>query len=96
MPLPEDLHAVRQRIADHPETFLKVIQDAALRSFGPITGDKLARVPRGFSADHPAADYLKHKNYLAARSFPPDVATSPVLCNCAWKRSKVMLPFVRF
>ena len=97
MPLPEDLHAVRQRIADHPETFLKVIQDARFKKlFGPITGDKLARVPRGFSADHPAADYLKHKNYLASRSFPPDVATSPGFYAIVVETFKGMLPFVRF
>jgi len=35
------------------------------------------RVPRGFPRDHPAAEYLKFRQYLAGAEFPGTFATSP-------------------
>jgi uncharacterized protein (TIGR02453 family) len=97
MPLPDDLNAVRQRIAEDPKSFLRLINNARFKKlFGAITGDKLTRVPRGFAADHPAAEYLKHKNFLASRSFPPQIATSSGFYGIVLETFKGMLPFVRF
>lgn len=36
----------------------------------PMTGERLKNVPRGFAPEDPAAEYLKFKDWLAARSFP--------------------------
>ena len=97
MPEPEDLSKVRQRIADAPEAFLKVIGGRTFKKlFGGITGDQLSRVPRGFSADHPAAEYLRYKNFLASRTFPAEVAVSPGFYKLVVETFKGMVPFVRF
>jgi uncharacterized protein (TIGR02453 family) len=97
MPIPEDLNAVRQTIAGNPAKFLKVIQDARFKKlFGEVTGDQLSRVPRGFSSDHPAADFLRHKNFLAARTFPAEVATKAQFYRTVVETFKAMAPFVRF
>ncbi|HEY2382952.1 MAG TPA: DUF2461 domain-containing protein [Terriglobia bacterium] len=97
MPEPEDLARVRQRIADDPEAFFKVIRSKRFKNlFGEVTGDQLARIPRGFRADHPAADYLRHKNFLAARSFPAETAVSPQFFKLIVETFKGMAPFVRF
>jgi uncharacterized protein (TIGR02453 family) len=97
MPLPEDLNAVRQTIAGCPAKFLKVIRDPRFKKlFGGVTGDQLSRVPRGFPPDHPAADFLRHKNFLAARTFPPEVATSAQFYRTVVETFKGMVPFVRF
>jgi uncharacterized protein (TIGR02453 family) len=97
MPIPEDLNAVRRTIADNTAKFLKVIQDKRFKKlFGEVTGDQLSRVPRGFSSDHPAADFLRHKNFLAARTFPPEAATNAQFYRTVVETFKGMVPFVRF
>ena len=39
-------------------------------------GETLTRVPRGFPADHPAADWLRHRQFLAGVERPAEFATS--------------------
>jgi uncharacterized protein (TIGR02453 family) len=97
MPIPEDLSGVRQKIAEDPAGFMKVIRAARFKKlFGEVRGDQLSRVPRGFSPDHPAAGFLKYKNFLASRTFPPEVATSSRFYRTVVETFKAMLPFVRF
>ena len=97
MPEAEDLARVRQRIADDPAAFFRVIRGKQFKKlFGDVTGDQLARVPRGFPADHPAANYLRNKNFLAARSFPAETAVSPQFFRLIVETFKGMVPFVRF
>jgi len=97
MPIPEDLSGVRQKIAEDPAGFMKVILAARFKKlFGEVRGDQLSRVPRGFSPDHPAAGFLKYKNFLASRTFPPEVATSSRFYRTVVETFKAMLPFVRF
>src|SRR5215813_6975988 len=58
MPFPADLNVVRQHIADNTQAFLKVIGNRKFRTlFGTVGGERLSRVPRGFPAEHPAAEY---------------------------------------
>ena len=97
MPLPEDLNAVRRRIADDPESFLKIVHNRQFQKlFGKVDGEKLIRVPRGFPAEHPAADYLKYKQFLAGRTFPPAVSTTPAFYKVVVETFRRMLPFIRF
>jgi len=78
MPSTEDLNAVRSRIAADAASFLKIIRAARFqRLFGNISGEQLSRVPRGFPPNHPAAEYLKYKQFLASRTLPPTAATAP-------------------
>ena len=68
---------IREHIAD---TFPEIQQISRARTFksvfGTLDGEKLTRVPRGYPKDHPAAEYLKFKQFLAGREFPPEFATS--------------------
>ena len=62
-----------------PEMFLRVrtaistqflrFSDALALSGCPLWGERLKRVPRGFSEDDPAAEYLKYKSWLVSREF---------------------------
>lgn len=49
-----------------------------------ILGDVMKRVPRGFLADHPRADLLKHRSLAAARELDPAVVrdVDPVYRVC--------------
>jgi uncharacterized protein (TIGR02453 family) len=97
MPLPEDLSAVREAIAAHPKSFLKVIDSAQFRRFfGSMAGERLSRVPRGFPADHPAADFLRYKQFLASRTLTAEAATTASFYRLVVDTFRAMVPFVRF
>ena len=97
MPLPEDLNSVRRYIAENPDTFLGIVEGRKFRrTFGKLGGEQLSRVPRGFSADHLAVDYLKYKQFLGGRNFPAEVATTPRFYKLILETFRALLPLVRF
>jgi uncharacterized protein (TIGR02453 family) len=97
MPQPEDLNVVRQRILEDDKAFRKIVQAGSFkRLFGELHGEQLSRVPRGFPPDHPAAEYLRYKQFLAARTFPPTLATSRSFYSDVVKTFRAMMPFIRF
>lgn len=61
------LHAIREHIAANQPRFERIITAPAFRKLGGLRGDRLTRVPRGWAKDHPAAEYLMHKQYLGFR-----------------------------
>jgi uncharacterized protein (TIGR02453 family) len=78
MPQPPELHALRNHLAAHTARFRSLVESPGFRrSVGAVTGSSLRRVPRGFSPDHPAAEYLKLKQFLFGRDYPAAFATSP-------------------
>ena len=66
------------------------------RVLGPLSGEMLTRVPRGYSSDHPAADYLKFKQFLGGREFPPEFATSKAFYPALLETYKAIMPLIRF
>ncbi len=68
-PPPERLRAVRTHVATDPAGLRKVLKDKRLLdTFGGLQmEDSLVRVPKGFAADSPMADYLKLKSFVAWR-----------------------------
>jgi uncharacterized protein (TIGR02453 family) len=97
MPLPEDLNAIRRHIAENFEDFQAIVEGKAFRrQFGQLWGDELRRVPRGFPADHPAAAYLKFRQYLASRTLEPVAATSPGFYKTVVESFRGLMPLIRF
>jgi uncharacterized protein (TIGR02453 family) len=96
-PEPPHLVRIRQHIADtHPELH-RIASAAAFRNaVGTLEGDRLTRVPRGFATNDPAAEYLKHRNFLAGREFPPEFATSAEFYPTLVATFKAIMPLVRF
>ena len=65
-PEPEMLLNVRTYISENFDRFSDVLETCGY----PMSGDRLKNVPRGFDPEDPAAEYLKFKDWLIARSFP--------------------------
>ena len=89
------------RIREHiSTTYPEVDRIARARKFtrvlGPLTGDKLSRLPRGFAKDDPAAEYLKFKQFLGGREFPPEFATTAAFYPALIETYKAILPLIRF
>jgi uncharacterized protein (TIGR02453 family) len=97
MPSPESLLAIRNHIAMAHEEFRRILRPSTLRKLlGELQGEQLARVPKGFAADHPAADLLRFKQFLLYVELPPDLATTPALYGEIVKRFRAMTPFLNF
>jgi uncharacterized protein (TIGR02453 family) len=72
------LQAVREHIAANVRRFRSIVEAPAFRrAVGSLAGERLQRVPRGFPRDHEAAEFLKHRQFLAGREFPATFACSP-------------------
>lgn len=92
-----DLVRIRAHIAEtYPEIDRTVRTSAFTRAFGSLEGEKLTRVPRGYAKDHPAAEFLKQRNFLAGREFPPAFATSAEFYPTLLATFKACMPLVRF
>ncbi len=66
------VNRVRDFIAANQAEWEAVLAENGLT----LGGAKLKTVPRGYSADHPAAEWLRYKNWLAEFSFPDETLGS--------------------
>jgi uncharacterized protein (TIGR02453 family) len=65
-PPADRLRAIRRHLLEDADGFSKVLRDRRLRAaYGDLQQEgMLTRPPRGFNADGPHADYLRHKNFI--------------------------------
>ena len=92
-----DLARIRQHISDtHPELHRLTRAPAFRRTFQALEGEQLTRLPRGFAKDDPAAEYLKHRNFLAGREFPAALATTAAFYPTLLATFRAVMPIVRF
>jgi uncharacterized protein (TIGR02453 family) len=77
-PETSQLQAVREHLAANLRRFRTIVESPGFRrTVGPLDGERLQRVPRGFPREHEAAVYLKYRQFLAGREFPAAFAASP-------------------
>ncbi len=92
-----ELLAIRQRIATDHEALRAICKDRTFRRFfGQITGERLKRIPKGFAPDHPAADLLVYKQFLAAGQLDPAITETPKLFQELVKRFRAIEPLIVF
>ena len=97
MPTTADLHDIRAQIASsHPRFHRLVTAPAFKRTVGALTGERLTRVPLGYTKDHPAAHYLQFKQFLGAREYEASLATSPRFYRELLNVFKGVAPLVQF
>ena len=84
-------------MAEHHEEFRRIVGARGVRAaLGEVQGERLARVPKGFAADHPAADLLRFKQFLLFVALEPSIATTPKLFTEVLKRFRAMAAFIDF
>src|SRR5436189_4206281 len=97
MPPPQPLYAIRERIAGSHPRLRRVVTSREFRAvLGELQGERLTRVPRGYLKDHPAAEYLRYKQFLGFREFEPGFATSDRFYPELVRTFKALTPLVRF
>ena len=96
-PSSADLRTIRSHIADtHPKLHRLVHATPFARMMGAMTGDQLTRVPRGYPREHPAADYLRYKQFLAGREREAAFAISPRFYSELVATLRATAPLVQF
>jgi uncharacterized protein (TIGR02453 family) len=90
-PSPEQLLAVRTWLAENHARFRKAARTPE-KLMGKLHGESLQRIPKGFPADHPAADLIKMKRWVYFATLEPKIVTSPALVAELMKRFRAMLP----
>jgi uncharacterized protein (TIGR02453 family) len=88
-PGPEQLLKIRHLIAGNHNLFR-----TSNKLMGSVQGTTLQRVPKGFNAEHPAADLIKMKQWYWWVELPASLATSPKLKEEIAKRFRAMAPMV--
>jgi len=97
MPEPEILNSIRQAIDYDPKELLKIINAKSFKkTFGQIEGEKLSRPPKGFDADHPQIELLKHKSFTVMHALSDAQINSPNLKKDLLKIYKEMKPLNDF
>lgn len=90
------LQLVREHIVDRLDEFERIVTAPRFKKLGGLQGDTLTRVPRGFAKDHPAAGYLRHRQFIAFREEPPAFATRKDFYARLRDTFEAMMPMVRF
>ncbi|MEI6668898.1 MAG: DUF2461 domain-containing protein [Acidobacteriota bacterium] len=97
MPASSQLHLVREHIAANHRRLRAMVEAAAFRrTFGELGGAQLKRVPLGFPKDHPAAEFLKFRQFLVGCEKPADFAFSPSFYRTLVGAFRVLAPLIGF
>jgi uncharacterized protein (DUF2461 family) len=97
MPSSEDLRAIRASVAQHHRRLHRIVTATTFtRTVGSLGGEQLTRVPRGYPKDHPAAEYLRHKQFVAGCEFPADFALSARFYRDLLRVFRAVSPLVDF
>src|SRR5215471_11307676 len=93
MPGPEQLFAIRSWLSEHHREFENAAK-ALRKTMGELQGDSLARSPKGFDPNHPAAELVRRKAWYFATELEPEIAESPKLLSEIVKRFRAGAPVI--
>ena len=96
---PDQLERLRRAVADDVQGAALERAVAAVRATGlEVGGDRLTRAPRGYPADHPRIDLLRHRSLFVGRSygFEPFVHTPELLDRVRddWRRLRPLVQWL--
>jgi uncharacterized protein (TIGR02453 family) len=96
-PEPQVRNAVREHIAANHRRLAAIVEAPAFRrTVGPLDGDPLLRVPRGFDPGHRAAPYLKFTSWMVCRTRPGTFVTTPEFYPTLLGIFRAAAPLIRF
>lgn len=97
MPPAPDLRLIRAYIAGNDRTLRRIVTGPSFRrAVGALDGERLSGLPRGYAKDHPAAEYLRFKQFLAGREFEAEFATTDRFYSELLRIFRAVAPLVRF
>ena len=92
-----ELVRIRKHISDTWPEMQKITHAPGFRKrFEELSGDTMTRVPRGYPGDHPAASFLKYRQFYGGAEFPASLAHSREFYPTLIATFKALMPLVRF
>ena len=95
-PEPEALADIRATIVKKPIDWKKARDATTFRRHFEIDGETLARVPKGYPKEHPHADDLRRKDFIASCALSDTVITSKAMVKDVARRFEAATPFMKF
>jgi len=100
MPPPEELRKIRQEIDYNYKELKKITGSASFRKiFGDLDSSpeyKLSRIPKGYEADNPAAEYLKLKSFIGSQALSDEDLISKDLVKKTVASFVALQPVIEF
>jgi uncharacterized protein (TIGR02453 family) len=98
MPMPQVLQAIRQEIDYHGKELTGIIQKKDfIKAYGGIENiDMLKKVPKDFDKEHPFAELLKHKHYIASCEMSEKELCDKHAITLLSTHAKTLYPFMQF
>ena len=90
------LAMIRARIDEEPDTWRRVCGAAPFRASFRLGGDSLKTMPRGFAKDHPLAEDLRRKDFIAIHDIPLPAALRADFPDAAAARMRDASALMRF
>lgn len=99
MPLPDKLLSLRRTMAERHEQVRKLMKQVTRPRKGqttlePVDPRALARMPKGFPADHPAGELLRARRWGVRCSSPPEEAFEPRFAEMVIRQFRTAAPLV--
>ncbi len=95
MPEKEQLAAIRHWLLDHHAELRKILEKPAVRRvFSELEGNALVRPPKGFPAEHPGMDLIRHRQWGLSVSLAPETALDPKLAATVIRHFRLAAPLV--
>jgi len=100
MPMPSELSKVRQEIDYNLDAFKKITGAKKFKTiYSDLSRDAeyvLSRVPKGYEADNPAANYLKMKSYVVMSPLKDTELVSKELARKVLDAFEALQPMLKF
>lgn len=97
MPSKDQLLAIRRSLLDHHEEFASLLREPKLRRrFALHDPMPLTRAPKGFPAEHPAAEWIRWRQWGVVANLPPETALDPKLPRIVDQHFRLAAPLVDF
>lgn len=97
MPDSEQLKNIRRAIDARADEFLSILHNRTfIKTFKKLEGEKLRRVPKGYPADHPMAEWLKQKQFFVWVEWPEAKSKKAQLVKEVASVFEAATPLVRF
>ena len=91
------LGRIREHVARRYRRLRTILASPGFRrTLGSLNGAVLQRVPHGYSRDHPAADLLRRREFLASKQYPASFAADPRFYRELLRVFRQIAPLVRF
>jgi uncharacterized protein (TIGR02453 family) len=97
MPANDQLKKIRKAIADHSKEFLSIVNNSQFKKlFGTMQGNRLTRIPQGFTPDHPLAEYLKLKQFFVGVEWKEELCYKKNFIKKSTEAFKASTPLIDF